>query len=80
MPAPTTPGGHSSLRSADRGSEFLVRFDRPVGHVHSTLAITRDGKLVEDQMRHASTRSIQRGADAGDGLVAANSLAPRQFC
>jgi methionine-rich copper-binding protein CopC len=30
-----------------RSSEFLVRFDRPVDHVHSTLAITRDGKLVE---------------------------------
>ena len=30
-----------------RSSEFLVRFDRPVDHIHSTLAITRDGKLVE---------------------------------
>ena len=30
-----------------RGSEFFVRFDRPVDHIHSTLAITRDGKLVE---------------------------------
>ncbi len=30
-----------------RSSEFFVRFDRPVDHVHSTLAITRDGKLVE---------------------------------
>ena len=30
-----------------RSSEFLVRFDRPVDHVHSTLAITRDGKVVE---------------------------------
>jgi hypothetical protein len=30
-----------------RSSEFLVRFDRPVDHVHSTLAIMRDGKLVE---------------------------------
>ena len=28
-------------------SEFLVRFDRPVDHVHSTLDIMRDGKLVE---------------------------------
>ena len=30
-----------------RSSAFFVRFDRPVDHVHSTLAITRDGKLVE---------------------------------
>ena len=30
-----------------RSSAFLVRFDRPVDHVHSTLSITRDGKLVE---------------------------------
>ena len=30
-----------------RGSEFFVRFDKPVDHIHSTLAITRDGKLVE---------------------------------
>ena len=30
-----------------RSGEFLVRFDRPVDHVHSTLDITRDGKLVE---------------------------------
>ena len=28
-------------------SEFLVRFDRPVDHVHSTLDIMRGGKLVE---------------------------------
>jgi methionine-rich copper-binding protein CopC len=32
---------------AGRSSAFFVRFDRPVDHVHSTLAITRDGKLVE---------------------------------
>ena len=30
-----------------RSSEFFVRFDRPVDHVRSTLAITRDGRLVE---------------------------------
>src|SRR5437899_1438965 len=30
-----------------RSSEFFVRFDRPVDHVHSTLAIMRDGKQVE---------------------------------
>ena len=30
-----------------RSSAFFVRFDRQVDHVHSTLSITRDGKLVE---------------------------------
>src|SRR5215475_1089242 len=30
-----------------RSSEFFVRFDRPVDHIRSTLAITQDGKLVE---------------------------------
>ena len=30
-----------------RSSEFFVRFDKPVDHIHSQLAITRDGKLVE---------------------------------
>jgi methionine-rich copper-binding protein CopC len=30
-----------------RSSEFFVRFDKPVDHIRSTLAITRDGKVVE---------------------------------
>ncbi len=30
-----------------RSSEFYVRFDRPVDHVHSQLAITRNGQVVE---------------------------------
>ena len=30
-----------------RSSEFFVRFDRPVDHIRSQLAITRDGTLVE---------------------------------
>lgn len=32
---------------AGHSSEFFVRFDRPVDHIRSTLAIMRDGKLVE---------------------------------
>ena len=32
---------------ARRSSEFFVRFDRPIDHVHSTLDIMRDGKSVE---------------------------------
>lgn len=30
-----------------RSSEFYVRFDRPVDHIHSQLAITRNGQVVE---------------------------------
>jgi methionine-rich copper-binding protein CopC len=30
-----------------RTSGFFVRFDRPVDHIRSTLAITQDGKLIE---------------------------------
>ena len=30
-----------------RSSEFFVRFDRPVDHIHSQLAITRNGQVVE---------------------------------
>jgi methionine-rich copper-binding protein CopC len=29
------------------GSEFFVRFDRPIDHIHSRLSIWRDGRLVE---------------------------------
>ncbi len=32
---------------ARRSSEFFVRFDRPIDHVHSTLDIMHDGKSVE---------------------------------
>jgi methionine-rich copper-binding protein CopC len=32
---------------AGRSSEFFVRFDRPIDHVHATLDILRDGKSVE---------------------------------
>lgn len=30
-----------------RSSEFFVRFDRPVDHVHSSLAILQNGNVVE---------------------------------
>ena len=30
-----------------KSSEFYVRFDRPIDHIHSQLAITQGGKLVE---------------------------------
>src|SRR4029450_7998325 len=29
------------------GSSFFVRFDRPIDHIHSRLAIWRDSQLVE---------------------------------
>jgi methionine-rich copper-binding protein CopC len=30
-----------------RTSAFFVRFDRPVDHIHSTLEVMQDGKLIE---------------------------------
>jgi methionine-rich copper-binding protein CopC len=41
----STPAASAVI--AGRSSEFFVRFDRPVDHIHSTLAIMRDGTLVE---------------------------------
>jgi methionine-rich copper-binding protein CopC len=41
----STPAASAVIKG--RSSEFFVRFDRPVDHVHSRLAIMRDGKLVE---------------------------------
>ena len=40
-----TPAANAVI--ARRSSEFFVRFDRPIDHVHSTLDVMRDGKSVE---------------------------------
>jgi methionine-rich copper-binding protein CopC len=37
----------ASAEIEGRSSEFFVRFDRPIDHIHSQLAITRNGQLVE---------------------------------
>ena len=37
----------ASAEIEGRSSEFYVRFDRPIDHIHSQLAITRNGQLVE---------------------------------
>lgn len=29
------------------GSSFYVRFDRPIDHIHSSLSIWRDGRVVQ---------------------------------
>jgi hypothetical protein len=41
----SAPAAHAITNG--RGSEFFVRFDRPVDHVRSSLSIRRDGQLVE---------------------------------
>jgi len=41
----STPQAHAVIEG--RGSEFFVRFDRPVDHVRSILSIRRDGEVVE---------------------------------
>jgi hypothetical protein len=40
----SSPAANAVIGS--RSSEFFVRFDRPVDHVHSTLDIMRDGMSV----------------------------------
>jgi methionine-rich copper-binding protein CopC len=38
-----------------RSTEFFVRFDRPVDHLHSLLEITSDGKVIETLHPRAGT-------------------------
>jgi len=41
----TGPPDHGTIDS--RSSEFFVRFDKPIDHIHSVLAVTQGGKVVE---------------------------------
>ncbi len=41
----SAPKAHATIDS--RSSAFYVRFDRPVDHSDSRLAILRDGKIIE---------------------------------
>jgi len=41
----TRPVAHAVVDKPSEG--FYVRFDRPVDHIHSTLLVKRDGKVVE---------------------------------
>ena len=43
---PTSIGLHS-VTIGDRGTELLLRFDRPINHVTSWLSLVRDGQIVE---------------------------------
>jgi len=54
------------------GSNFFVRFDRPIDHVHSSLSIHHDGQVVE--------RLVPRLESAPDVLFArAPTLAPGHY-
>ena len=44
--APTSIGLHS-VTIGDRGTELLLRFDRPINHVTSWLSLVRDGQIIE---------------------------------
>jgi methionine-rich copper-binding protein CopC len=53
-------------------SEFFVRFDRPIDHIHSRLSIWRDGQLVEHlQPRLESSPEVL--------FARAPTLAPGQY-
>jgi methionine-rich copper-binding protein CopC len=41
----TQPADKARIESRSEG--FFVRFDRPVDHVHSSLVVRRDGKIVQ---------------------------------
>ena len=41
------------------GSAFYVRFDRPIDHIHSSLSIWRDGRVVQRlQPRYQSAPDV----------------------
>ncbi len=42
----TGPVRLESVTINERGTELLVRFDRPISHTLSSLALVRDGKIV----------------------------------
>jgi hypothetical protein len=44
--APTSIG-LQSVTIGERGTELLLRFDRPINHVTSWLSLVRDGQIIE---------------------------------
>ena len=46
MPKSTKPIRMESVTIGERGTELIVRFDRPVSHEQSWLSLVRDGKVV----------------------------------
>ena len=45
-PTPTGPLRLESVTIRDRGAEVLIRFDRPISHGLSWIALVRDDKVV----------------------------------
>jgi hypothetical protein len=39
--------GLQSVTIGERGTELLLRFDRPINHVSSWLSLVRDGQIIE---------------------------------
>jgi hypothetical protein len=46
-PDATTSIGLQSVTIGERGTELLLRFDRPINHVTSFLSLVRDGRIIE---------------------------------
>jgi len=45
-PKPAGPLRLESVTIGDRGTELVIRFDRPISHTQSWLSVVRDGKVV----------------------------------
>jgi hypothetical protein len=46
-PDATTSIGLQSVTIGERGTELLLRFDRPINHARSWLSLIRDSRIVE---------------------------------
>jgi hypothetical protein len=45
-PAAATRIGLESVTIGERGTELLLRFDRPINHARSRISLSRDGRIV----------------------------------
>ena len=45
-PDATTLIGLESVTIGERGTELLLRFDRPINHARSWISLSRDGRIV----------------------------------
>jgi hypothetical protein len=43
----TTSIGLQSVTIGERGTELLLRFDRPINHARSWISLTHDGRIIE---------------------------------
>ena len=46
-PATTTSIGLQSVTIGERGTELLLRFDRPINHARSSISLIQGGRIIE---------------------------------